>query len=150
MNKKNHFIPVQRYKDKILTSYLYRISLHSELLKIIKSALPANLSSHAIYCITSDRNLILYTDSAIWSSQLRFHHQNILRAILKSKQGDFEMMKIKIIPQVIQSSKEVTSILPSTENIESIISQAKNQNDEELQGALLKLGNTLKKKRRVK
>jgi hypothetical protein len=150
MNKKSYFIPVQKYKDKILTSYLYRMSIHSELLKTIKSVLPAPLSSHAIHCITSDRKVILFTDSAIWSSQLRFHHQAILRAILKAKQGDFEMMKIKIIPETIQSNKVVTSIVPSTENIESIISQAKNQNDEELKDALLKLGKTLKKKRRVK
>jgi len=150
MNKKNHFIPVQRYKDKVLTSYLYRISVHSQLLQTIKSTLPTTLSPHAIHCITSDRNLILYTDSAIWSSQLRFHHQAILRAVIKAKQGNFEMIKIKIIPKSIQSNNVVESRLPSTENIESIISQAENQNDDELKNALLKLGNTLKKKQKIK
>ena len=151
MRKKNNsFKAVQGYKEKILARYAYRISVHSKLLQIIKSALPASLSPHAILCVASERKVSLYTDSAAWSSQLRFYNQTMLKAIISSNQGDYETIQIKIIPKTAQFEKKEKPILPSTENINILLNLAKNQTDETLKDALLKLGNTLKKSDRRK
>ncbi len=151
MRKKNNsFKAVQRYEEKILARYIFRMSVHSELLQIIKSALPAALSPHAIHCVSSERKVSIYTDSATWSSQLRFYQKTMLKAINSSNQGSFETIQIKIIPKTVQFDKKEKPLLPSSENINSLLNQAKNQTDETLKAALLKLGNTLKKSNRRK
>jgi hypothetical protein len=144
MNKKfDSFKLVQKYEEKVLARYLYRISVHSKLLSAIKATLPSALSSHALHCVSSDKKVLIYTDSATWSSQLRFYHQTMLRAIKSNGLGEFESLQIRIIPQAIQVEKINPTILPSKENIKSIMIQAENQSDEELKHALLNLGNTL-------
>ena len=148
--KNNSFKAVQRYEEKILARYIFQMSVHSELLQTIKSALPAALSPHAIHCVSSERKVSIYTDSAAWSSQLRFYHQAMLKALVASNRGDFETIQIKIIPKTVQFDKKEKPQLPSSENINSLLNQAKNQTDETLKVALLKLGNTLKKSNRRK
>ncbi len=144
MNKKyNSFKTVQKYEEKILARYLYRISVHSELLSVIKATLPSALSSHALHCVSSGKKILIYTDSATWSSQLRFYHQAMLRAVTSNGLGRFESLQVKIIPQAVQVEKTTPTILPSKENIKSIMIQAESQADEELKHALLNLGNTL-------
>lgn len=146
MRKKNNsFKAIQGYEGKILAQYAYRISVHSKLLQTIKSILPASLSTHALHCVVSERKVSLYTDSAAWSSQLRFYHQAMLKAITSSNQGNFETIQIKIIPKTTQLDNKEKPILPSTANINSLLGQAENQTDETLKVALLNLGNTLKK-----
>lgn len=149
MNKKfDSFKSVQKYEQKVLARYLYRISVHSELLSAIKATLPSALSSHALHCVSSDKKVLLYTDSAAWSSQLRFYHQAMLRAVTSNGLGKFESLQVKIIPQTVQVEKTNPTILPSKENIKSIMIQAENQADEGLKHALLNLGNTLSERKK--
>ena len=77
--RKNCFKSALAYEGKILSAYKYQIDLHNRLLRIIKSALPEHLSSRVLSCVVSGKKASLYTDSAIWSSQLRFYHQSILQ-----------------------------------------------------------------------
>lgn len=144
----NRFKSALDFEGKVLASYRYKINAHDRLLHTIKSALPENLSKHALYCVISDKKVSLYTDSAVWSSQLRFYHKAILNSIIDSKFGRFELLKIKVIPsaieqQITQTSKPRT---PSAENIANIFNQANNQNNNDaLKTALLKLATTFKK-----
>ncbi len=148
--KNNFFKTIQGYEEKILARHLYRISIHAKLLKTIKSKLPISLSSHVLDCVTTERKILLYTDSAIWSSQLRFYHQTILRAIVSANQGNFDTVQIKIIPKIIQLDKTEKPTLPSAENINFIFSQAENQEDENLKSALLNLASTLKNSKKMR
>jgi hypothetical protein len=107
--------------------------------------LPEQLASHALYCVVSGRKISVYTDSASWSSQLRFYHQQMLQKLSTSKQGQFEVLKIKIIPAEIEQEDNSVNIIPSKENIRMIIEQADNQEDETLKISLLKLAETLRK-----
>jgi len=146
--KKGFFKSALNYEGKILIGYKYQIEVQSKLLKKIKSTLPTHLASHALYCVISNKKVILYTDSATWSSQLRFYHQTILQGIsaTASNRGTFETVQIKIIPQLIQKKIDEPKHFPSSENIDQILLQAKNQPDAKLKLALTKLGKTLKKK----
>jgi hypothetical protein len=143
--KNSFFKSVLGYEGKTLATYKYQLAIQNELLNVVKSALPNHLSSHALYCVATGKKITLYTDSATWSSQLRFYHQSILRALSTSNNRVFEALQIKIIPQTIERKQKKTLMSPSRENIDLILSQAEHQTDKKLKAALLKLGRTFKK-----
>lgn len=147
-SKYNAFKSALGYEGKIFTLYKYQIETQAKLLQKIKATLPDNLSEHVLYCVLSNKKLSLYTDSAIWSSQLRFYHQTILQALLKTHSGVIETLQIKIIPQKVEQEpiEKSTKQLPSTENINFILEQAEHQDDDKLKNALLRLGKTFQKK----
>ena len=143
--KNSFFKSALGYEGKVFATYKYQLKIQNELLNAVKSALPSHLSSHALHCVASGKKVIIYTDSAIWSSQLRFYHQDILQALSASNNRIVEALQIKIIPQTIESKQKKTKRSPSPENIELILSQAEHQTDEKLKAALLRLGRTFKK-----
>ena len=145
--KNSFFKSALSYEGKIFATYKYQLEIQNKLLNTVKSALPSHLSSHALYCVASGKKVIIYTDSAIWSSQLRFYHQDILQALSASNNRIVEALQIKIIPQTIESKQKKTKRSPSPENIELILSQAEHQTDEKLKAALSRLGKTFKKLR---
>ncbi|MCK5120840.1 MAG: DUF721 domain-containing protein [Methylococcales bacterium] len=148
MSYRNHFFKAAlNYKGSVLANYRLQIERQNRLLNTIKSALPDRLSSHALSCVVSEKKVSLYTDSAIWSSQLRFYHQTMLQALHSSNQGHFESIQIKVMPKAIEIERknDQLKIIPSTESIDNILDQAENQPDEELKNALLRLGNAFKK-----
>lgn len=146
MSKKNTFKTALSYQGKILDNYKYQIFVHNEILEIIKSSLPHKLSKHVLYCVTSAKKVFLYTNSAAWSSQLRFYHQQMIQALKTSNYAAYETLQIKIIPPIIeQQVNKKTITVPSTEHIDLLIDQAENQIHDKLKAALLKLGSTLKK-----
>jgi hypothetical protein len=144
-NRNNFFKSASTYEGKIISRYKGQIEIQNKLLKTMSSALPAHLSDHALFCTISGKKIILYTDSATWSSQLRFYTKNLLQAILVSNRGNFEDIKIKIIPKIKEKEKQKPIKLPSSKNIDFIFNQAESQTDEKLKKALLNLGTTFSK-----
>ena len=142
--KKNHFKSALDYDGKVLVGYKYKIETQNKCLNKIKLSLPDHLSTHALFCVISGKKVLLYTDAAVWSSQLRFYHQTILQALSTSSPGKFEELQIKIIPMTMGQEERESIKIPSTENIDLLLNQAENQTDEKLKMALLKLGSTLK------
>lgn len=148
-NKYTTFKSALGYEGKVFALYKYQIETQTKLLQKIKSILPEHLSEHIHYCVLNNKKLSLYTDSAIWSSQLRFYHQTILQALLSTHSGVIETLQIKIIPQTVKQenpAEKQSKVLPSAENIDFILQQAEQQEDDTLKSALLKLGRTFKKK----
>ena len=143
--KNSFFKTALGFEGKVFANYKYQLEIQKELLNTVKHALPSHLSSHALYCVASDRKIILYTDSATWSSQLRFYHQDILHALSVANNRKLEAVQIKIIPQTIDEKQKKALKPPSSENIDLILSQAEHQKDEKLKAALLKLGRLFKK-----
>jgi len=143
--KNNNFKSVSSYEGKVISDYKGQIEFQNKLLKTIIAALPEHLSSHALFCVISGNKIVIYTDTASWSSQLRFYSKTLLQAILVSNLGDFEKLQIKIIPKIMQAERQNAIKLPSMENIDFILNQAENQTDEKLKKALLKLGTTFNK-----
>ncbi|KAF3984572.1 MAG: DUF721 domain-containing protein [Methylococcales symbiont of Hymedesmia sp. n. MRB-2018] len=145
MAKNNFFKSALAYEGKVFSYYKQQQEIQQKLLNIIKASLPDHLACHALYCVVTERKVSVYTDSAIWSSQLRFYHQQMLKKLLTSNQGHFEVLQIKIIPAVVERENKLSNIIPSKENISFILEQANNQTDESLKNALLKLAATLNK-----
>jgi len=148
MAYKNSFKSPHSFEGKIFTLYKYQIEVQTKLLAKIKQTLPEHLSAHAHYCVLNNKKLSLYTDSAIWSSQLRFYHQTILQSLLSSHSGVIETLQIKIIPPILDPvpPKKQEKKIPSIENINFILEQAEHQNDENLKKSLFKLAKSFQKK----
>jgi len=146
--KKTTFKSSLAFDGKIFTLYKYQIETQEKLLKKIKVALPDHLSEHALYCVLTNKKISLYTDSAIWSSQLRFYHQTILQSLLSTHNGVIETLQIKVIPQIIEPEpkQKKPKKIPSVENINFILEQAEHQGDENLKNSLLRLGKLLQRK----
>ena len=124
---------------------VYRQKIHQQqqILNLIKSVLPDDIAIHALHCVISNHKLLVYTDSANWSSQLRFYHSVMLNKIVGSGWKQVQLLQIRIIPEQVKSSLRQTAIIPSKKNIEFIRHQAQSQTDVKLNGALLKLCDTL-------
>ncbi len=144
MSKNNFFKSALSYQGKTLDYYRFQQEVQNELLLIIKSSLPEHLASHALYCVATENKILLYTDSANWSSQLRFYHSQMLQKLSTLRQGRFQVLQIKIIPETVER-KEKPIKIPSKENISFILRQANSQPDKVLKTALLKLAGTLNK-----
>jgi len=142
------FKPTLSYEGKVLSDYKQQINMQSKLLASIRSYLPERLACHILYCAFSEQKVSLYTDSAIWSSQLRFYHQVILNTLLSSNLGSFQSLKIKVIPKSTTLEDKDNKIYPSTENVNCILGAAEQQTDDLLKNALLNLGRTFQKKSR--
>ncbi len=144
MSQKKFFKSALAYEGKILSYYKRQQDIQNGLLNLIKSALPEHLAHHAQYCVVSQKKVLLYTDSANWSSQLRFYHQSMIQKISTSNQGRFEILQIKIIPPIIEQKEQPVPI-PSKENITLLLEQANHQQDVTLKTALRNLAGTLER-----
>ena len=143
MSHYNHFFKASlNQKSSLLTYYKYQVTKQNQLLNIIKQGLPDKISKHAISCVISTNKIFLYTDSAIWASQLRFYHQAILQNLLNSNQVHLISLQIKVIPQPLENKTKnrPKKNLPSKKNIDSILQTAELQPQGELKDALLRLG----------
>jgi hypothetical protein len=130
--------------------YLYsQIEQQQRILKQIKTVLPDNLAKQTKHCLIKDHNLLVYTDSAIWASQLRFYNSAILASIQTLVKSPINNLQIKIISRA--SGVTETAIrkanLASLEGIDLILirTHSLSISDDKLSVALLKLSTTLKR-----
>jgi hypothetical protein len=125
-----------------ITVYLRaQIGLHKKLLLAVQSVLPAPLAAQVTHCLIKEQKLLVYTDSAVWATQLRFYTQQLMSATADKVTA----VQIKIIPQQAEQVAEShrKARLPCAEQISHLENTALNIADESLQQSLLKLSSTL-------
>jgi len=128
--------------------YLHsQIEQQQRILKQIKAVLPDNLAKQTKHCLIKDHNLLVYTDSAIWASQLRFYNSAILASIQTLVKSPINNLQIKIINRAsgIAGTAIRKANLPSLEGIDLIRKNSLSISDDKLSAALLKLSATLKR-----
>jgi len=129
-------------------AYFYsQIEQQQQLLQRIRVVLPEALAKQARHCLIRDKKLLIYTDSAVWASQLRFYNSAILAAIMPLKRTPVEILQIKILTAktgIIFGTRRKAKI-PSVEKIEFIRSHSLTVSDDQLRLALLKLSSTLER-----
>lgn len=127
-------------------AYLYnQIEQQRLVLQQIKSVLPDGLAKHVSHCVVNDKKLLLYTHSAAWASQLRFHNKALLAAIAPITQKSVTIMQVKVLLEdfKLREGVERKANLPSSETIAVIQNQSASVSDNRLKQALLKLTVTL-------
>ena len=66
-------------------------------LSSVKSALPENLAEHTLHCVIHDATLLIYTDAAVWSSQLRFYQTKILDIVALQMKHPVQRVQIRLV-----------------------------------------------------
>lgn len=137
----------QSFQNRPLDALQSRLNQQQSLLRGIRSELPLSLANHVLHCVVNEKKLLLYTDSAVWASQLRFLKQEILQAAGKVQQEPLDKLHIRILADQINESPRTgrKANFPSEEKIALIRDQANNIQDSELGQALQRLSTTLAK-----
>jgi hypothetical protein len=135
----------QSFQNRPLDTLQSRLNQQQSLLRGIRSELPPSLANHVLHCVVNEEKLLLYTDSAVWASQLRFLKQEILQAASKVQQAPLDKLHIRILADQINESPRTgrKANLPSEEKIAMIREQANNIQDSQLEQALQRLSTTL-------
>jgi hypothetical protein len=135
------------FQNRTMAYFYIQIEQQQRILQRVQAVLPETLAKQAKHCLIKDKKLLIYTDSAVWASQLRFYNSAILAALIPLTRTPIEILQIKIITGqtgLIQGSKREAKI-PSLEKIESIRNHSLTVPDNQLRSALLKLSTTLER-----
>lgn len=126
---------------------LVKASQLDKLTKIVRSSLPAECREHVSVADIRDMQLILVTDSPVWSSRLRLYHNNILEMLKTHADVHLSQVKIRQTHPRQTARKPVVTNRYLTDNSAKLLKQtADSIDDPDLQQALTKLaGKTAKK-----
>ena len=75
------FKSISEFHNRTIDKLVFEIDQQNNLLSVVRSVLPKMLAQHTQRCVIHDATLLIYTDSAVWSSQLRFYNAVILAEI---------------------------------------------------------------------
>jgi hypothetical protein len=137
----------QSFHNRSLAALHGRLNQQQSLLFDVRSALPPSLANHILHCVVNEQKLLLYTDSAVWASQLRFLKQEILQAAGKSQRAPLDKLQIRILADQVTENPRTgrKANLPSEEKIAMLKEQAHETRDSQLGQALQRLSETLAK-----
>lgn len=90
------FKPALEFHNRTIDKLVTEVEQQKDLLLIVKSALPTNLAEHTLHSVVHDETLFIYTDAAIWSSQLRFYQNTILTVVSSSIQNSIKRIQIRL------------------------------------------------------
>jgi hypothetical protein len=133
------------FQNRTMAYFHSQIEQQQRILQRIHSVLPEELAKQVRHCLIRDKKLLIYTESAVWASQLRFYNSAILTAIVPLTRAPVEIMQIKIIAGQtgLNLGPKRKPKIPSVEKIELIRNNSLTVSDNQLRLALLKLSATL-------
>jgi hypothetical protein len=149
-SKKSVFKSALDFDGRQMAVCLAMIAEQNKLLAIVKTALPIEIAKSVNHCVRSKQRLLLYTESASWASQLRFYHQAILNKLAETEYKNIQGLQVKIQSKTIEQKTGRLLLIPSAKNIRMIQEQVKDQEQDVLSQALLRLSNTLEKRLKAK
>jgi len=145
--KKITYRPALSFQNQITSHLRHQILQQKRILQAVQMVLPEQLAKQVKHCLIKEQKLLVYTDSAVWASQLRFYNSMMLVATASLNNETVTTVLIRIITQpvgfVAQSERKAK--LPSPEKIAEFQKDSLNIDDESLRLALLKLGATLER-----
>ncbi|OAI03055.1 DciA family protein [Methylomonas methanica] len=146
--RKNAFKTALDFDNKQLNLCLAQITAQHALLAIVRTALPADIAQHAIHCVASGAQMLLYCDSASWASQIRFFNRAIVDKLHEAGHPYIVRLQVRIVPPIAEPVQpKRVPCLPSVENIGLICDQAQRGDELDLLGAAMaRLGETLNKR----
>jgi hypothetical protein len=141
---------VLSYPNKTIALLCLQINQQLAILEHVKAVLPKELADHALHCLFHDKKpnnkkLLIYTDSAIWASQLRFYGKTILTAIESVTSDPISAIQVKVINllETANTRKKHIAVTPSQAVADEINSYSLTVTDPQLKQSLDKLSSTL-------
>lgn len=146
MLKTSFHVPLS-YQNRMLGYYASQIEQQGRILQQVRKCLPKNLANHVCHCLISNNDLLLYTDSAVWATQLRFYTQVILGNMTPASKEPVQKVQIKILTEIIGVNFRPVrkANIPSAATIEIMCKQSQSVSDAHLKQALQRLNSTLSK-----
>jgi hypothetical protein len=145
-SKKTAFKSALDFDGRPMAICLEKIADQKRILRDVQTMLPEQIAEHAMHCVVSDTRLIIYTDSAVWASQIRFFHELILNKIQGSGQRKITNMQIKVLPPVGPVNRARGVRVPASETVQALLGQVNDKSNDALDIALTKLAKTLSKR----
>ncbi|MGI9211045.1 MAG: DciA family protein [Methylococcaceae bacterium] len=123
------------------------LALHQRVLKVVKSTLPEFLARHCLDCVVKPNRLVLYTDTPLFSSQLRFYTPQLQQDLEATYQLSFaEIQARNLLNSAHPTLPPRRWTLPSAEVVRLLRDHAALEPDSELGVALNRLANSLAEK----
>lgn len=153
MKYRKNFKSALDYPNRITTLLFAKLENHAAIRKIVRSLLPDNLSAHLSDCIIKENKLLLYTESAVWASQLRFYSPMIQKIASAQLAVTIDSLQVKVLahtPLISDRKEKRYPNIPSTATIDYLKKNSQGIQNKELQAALFRLSETLSRKNRRK
>jgi hypothetical protein len=133
------------YPNKTIAQLCLRVKQQLALLEEVKAVLPKDLANHALHCVHNNKKLLVYTDSAIWASQLRFYGNAMLSAIEPAVSAPLSTLQVKVVsmPENATTSPKRKAVIPSQKVADEIRHSSLMATDPQLKQALGRLSSTL-------
>jgi hypothetical protein len=137
--------PVLAYPNRVIAQLCQQINQQRAILEQVKSVLPKELASHALHCVCNNKKLFVYTDSASWASQLRFHSSAMLAACGQAAATSASVLQVKVMnpPAFAVPNPKFQPTIPSNIVADEIRHQSLMVSDPQLSEALARLSATL-------
>ncbi|MCQ8104173.1 DUF721 domain-containing protein [Methylomonas sp. SURF-2] len=148
-SEKPLFKSVMDLNGKPLAMCLRKITEQAQLLNEVRHSLPADIATHATHCVLATTRLLVYTDSAVWASQIRFFAEEILKN-LRATGRRVERVQVKLSLPPAPAASHRGCRLPSAATVDGLFGKLEENSADALDGALAKLGRTLRKRLRSK
>jgi len=138
--------PQSFLKDSAFLDIFRRIELHDKLLRSVKEALPEMLASECQHCVArEDGALVIFSDSQMVASQLRFYAPSILAKLNENLESPFKRVLVRNLPTPEPEIADKPMMPTSPEVIEMVKARSKDSPCDELAVALAKLGATMER-----
>ncbi len=139
--------PALSFQNQITNKLRQQITQQIRILQAVQAVLPEQLATQVKHCLIKDKELLVYTHSAVWASQLRFYNTMMLAATATLTKETVTTVLIRIITQPVGfvARSERKARLPSPEKIAEFQKDSLSMTDESLRLALLSLGETLER-----
>ncbi len=123
------------------------LARHRQVLQIVRQALPDFLARHCLDCVVKPNSLILYTDTPLFSSQLRFYATHLRQRLASEAQLHFAGIQVR---NRLESGRPARPKreppAPSSAVVDLLRAQAETDPDSELGIAFRRLSDTLARK----
>jgi hypothetical protein len=135
--------PILAYPNKTIAQLCLQINQQIAILEQIKAVLPRELADNVLHCVLNNDKLLVYTDSALWGSQLRFYGKTILTAIESVNSASVSALQVKIISIPAATTPKRRPVIPSQKVADELWKNSLIASDPQLKQALGKLSTTL-------
>jgi hypothetical protein len=132
--------------NRPLAICLEKIAHQQQLLQSVRQVLPTHIAEHALHCVMSGARLLIYTNSAVWASQIRFYQEDILNKLQAAAQLKITRIQVKVMQAVNEARSNRPTRLPSHSTAYAMLKQIDENSQDELDLAMANLAQTLLKR----
>ncbi len=135
------------FSDPIAKTLLNKLQENQKILYQLQTLIPETLSNNLISCAKKDDKLLIFTESSVWASQLRFYSPTLLQSLNNQSDILIKQIQIKVLPPISsRNNPPPKHRAPSNTTIKHLKHHATSLIDSELKRSILRLANSLEKR----